>query len=214
MKRIVYVCFFALMCASCSTTESNQEQSNPESNFYALTVGNSWVYKNYEFNSTTQGYDDTGVVDSISIVGTEELNGNTYFNFRRWTVGNEDSIAFCNPNGEHFELLRDSLGYLIRDNGSVKYAHNDFVPRPLNSMSWGTVYEQLIATDHEITVEAGAFNSTYTQRFAILSNGDLSNGLDHIYYADGIGLIYDTSSFVFEDTPRIVRRLESYNIED
>jgi len=208
MKHIFYVCFFAVLLSSCTTSEINQDS---ESNFYALTVGNEWVYKNYRYNINTQLYDDTGVVDAVRIVGTEVVNENTYFKFRRFTTGNEAGITFCNPNGEHFELLRDSLGYLIRDGGSIKYTNNDFTTRAVSDQNWGVIYDRLIALDHEINVEAGTFESTYTQRFAVTTNGEQTQGLDHYYYADGIGLIYDTTSFVTDDTPLIVRRLDSYD---
>ncbi|WP_299111786.1 hypothetical protein [uncultured Winogradskyella sp.] len=212
MKRIVYLCFFAILLSSCATDNDDNLQ-NSDSNFYALTVGNEWVYKNYKYNPETQNYDDTGVVDSVRIIGTETINDNTYYKFRRLTTGNEEGITLCNPNGEHFELLRDSLGYLIYDGGMIKYANNDFAERTLSEQDWGTVYDQLIALDNEITIEAGTFDSTYTQRYAMLTNGEQANGLDHFYYADGFGLIYDTSSLVAEDIPRIVRRLDSYVIE-
>ena len=213
MKRVIYVCFLAILLSSCTASDNDQDPQDPETNFYALTIGNEWVYKNYKYNSTTQTYDDTGVVDSVNVVGTEIIRDNTYFNFRRFTTGNEEGITFCNPNGAHFELLRDSLGYLVRDDGSIKYANNDFVARAITIESWGTVYDQLISTNNEITVEAGTFVSTYTQRYAILSNGEQSNGLDHFYYVDGIGLIYDTTSFVNQDIPLIIRRLDSYTVD-
>jgi len=107
MKHIFYVCFFAVLLSSCTTSETNQDS---ESNFYALTIGNEWVYKNYRYNINTQLYDDTGVVDAVRIVGTEVVNENTYFKFRRFTTGNEAGITFCNPNGEHFELLIRMIG--------------------------------------------------------------------------------------------------------
>lgn len=210
MKPIIYVCFFTILLSSCSTSDNNQA---PDSNFYALTLGNEWTYKNYKYNPNTQNYDDTGVVDFISIVDTEEVNGNTYYKFRRLTTGNENNITFCNPNGEHFELLRDSIGYLIRDDGSIKYANNDFSVRTINEQDWGTVFEQLVSTNNEITIEAGTFISTYSQRYAVLPNGEQANGLDHFYYTDGVGLIYDTSSLVSQDVPTIVRRLDSYSIQ-
>lgn len=213
MKRIVYFCLLTLFLSSCNSDNDDNLQDE-DSNFYALTVGNKWVYKNYQYNINSQDYDYTGVIDSVSIVGVEEVNGNTYYKFRRWTTGNEDGIAFCNPNGEHFELLRDSLGYLIGDDGKIKYASNDFSARVLRSENWGTVYDQLIALDHEISVEAGTFISTYSQRYAILSNDSQSLGLDHFYYADGYGLIYDTSSHVNQDFPQIIRRLDNYDIQD
>ena len=172
------------------------------------------MYKNYQYNALTETYDDTGVIDSVSIVGTEIINSNTYYKFRRRTSGNETGIAFCSPNGESFELLRDSSGYLIRNDGLIKYANNDFSARPSLIDDWGTVYDQLIALNNEISVEAGDFISTYSQRYAILNDESQSPGLDHYYYADGYGLIYNTNSYVSADIPTIVRRLDSYNIQE
>lgn len=212
MKRIIYVCFFTLLLSACAADNDYNLQTT-SSNFYALTVGNEWVYKNYKYNPDTQNYDDTGVIDSVSIIGTETINNNTYYKFRRLTTGNEEGITLCNSNGEHFELLRDSLGYLIYDSGIIKYANNDFTERTLSEQNWGTIYEQLIAFDNEITIESGTFESTYTQRYSITIDGEQANGLDHFYYADGFGLIYDTSSYVTEEIPTIKRRLDSYSFE-
>ncbi|NRD21012.1 hypothetical protein HNV08_13225 [Winogradskyella eckloniae] len=212
MKRIVYVFFFALLVSSCAP-DNDENFQNPDSNFYALSVGNQWVYKNYKYNNSTQAYDDTNVIDSVSIVGTEFINGNTYYKFRHFTTGNENGMTFCNPNGEQFELLRDSIGYLVWDNGKIKYANNDFSARTHTELGFATIYDQLVAADNEITVEAGTFESTYSQRYAIQSNGEQANAVDHFFYADGIGLVYDTSSLMSEDIPKIKRRLVSYLVQ-
>ncbi|APY08983.1 hypothetical protein BWZ20_12050 [Winogradskyella sp. J14-2] len=213
MKRIVYACLIVVLFSSC-TSNDDGNSPNDNSNFYALTVGNQWVYKNYGFNFSSQEYVDTGIVDSVSIIGIENINSKDYYKFRIFTSGNDDDIPLYNLNGERFELLRDSLGYLVYDDGTIKYTNSDFSPRPLFSSDWGSVYEQLIALDHEITVEAGTFNSSYTQRFVILENGEQAAGMDHIYYADGYGLIYDTVSFVSQENPRVVRRLDSYFVQN
>ncbi|WP_407557290.1 hypothetical protein [Winogradskyella sp. 4-2091] len=212
MKRIVYAFVFAFLVSSCAT-DTDENFQNPDSNFYALTVGNQWVYKNYKYNNSTQEYDEINVIDSVSIVGTELVNGNTYYKFRQLTTGNENGVAFCNPNGEHFELLRDSVGYLIWETGKVKYANNDFSARTSAELGFATIYDQLVAVDNEITVEAGTFESTYSQRYAIQSNGEQANALDHFFYVDGIGLIYDTSSLMSEEIPKIKRRLVSYVVQ-
>ena len=212
MKRILFsVCFFALFF-SCNSSDDNPLNPEPEANFYALTVGNSWVYKNYRYDSTTETYNDTGVIDFVSIVGTETISDQTYFKFRRLTTGNETGITFCNPNGEHFEYLRDSLGYLVRDDGSIKFANNDFSERILSEDTWGIVYEKLADGTEDINVEAGLFTSIKTERYARSLDGDLYAGLDKFYYADGIGLVHDTSSFVVSGIVSIKRRLDSYTI--
>lgn len=211
MKRIFFYASLMALCFSCNSNDDAQPQN--EDNFYALTVGNEWVYKNYKYNTNTQLYEDTGVIDSVSIVGTQELNGNTYYKFRRWTTGNESGITFCNENGEHFELLRDSLGYLINDGGAIKFTNNDYSEREVSSQSWGTIYEKLATGETDMSVEAGTFSCVFSERYAVESSGNQLPGLDHYYYSDGIGLVFDTSSFVSNPIPAIERRLDSYTIQ-
>lgn len=200
------------MMFSCSKDDS-QTPETTDSNFYALTVGNSWEYKNYRYDQNTQTYEDTGVVDAISIISTEVIDGNTYFKFRRLTTGNEDQITFCNPNGEHFEYLRESEGNLILSTGEVKFTNNDYTVRIVSENSWGNIVEQLTEDTTILNVEAGTFDCINSERYAILPDGEQSSGLDRFYYAEGIGLIYDTTSFVSSDVPVIIRRLDSYNVQ-
>ncbi len=213
MKRLLILLPFALML-SCSSNDEDAQPQQPEAdNFYALTVGNSWVYKNYKYNPNTQNYENTGVIDSVSIVATEDFNGNTYYKFRRSTTGNEAGITFCNENGEHFELLRDSLGYLVRNDGSIKFTNNDYNERLIVANGSINIYETLMNGSTDITVEAGTFISIHSERYARDSNNMQLPGLDVHFYSDGIGLIYDTSSFTFVDYPTIIRRLDAYTIQ-
>ena len=200
-------------CIIFSCTNDSSTPETPESNFYALTVGNSWVYKNYKYNTDTEAYEDTGVIDSVSIVTTETFNDNVYFKFRRLTTGNEAQITFCNPNGEHFELLRDSLGSLVNHHGIVKFTNNNYSERLLSDEGWGNIYEKLIEGSTELSVESGIFTSINSERYAVLSNGEQTPAIDKFYYSDGFGLIYDTSSFVSSETPSVIRRLDSYDIQ-
>lgn len=213
MKRIFSILFVITLFFSCS---SNDESDNPESqeeNFYALTVGNSWVYKNYKYNPTTELYDDTGVIDSVSIIGTEDVSGETYFKFRRWTTGNEENITFCNPNGEHFELLRDSLGYLVRDSGSIKFVNNNNDEILISSQFFGNEYFQLQENQIQIVTESGSFECYDMLYFVRDQNDEILPGTNNYYYADGIGLIFDTTSWVSEEIHTVERRLDSYYVQ-
>ena len=213
MKRsLFYLCFIAFFysCSDDATTVPDTQSDN----FYALTVGNSWVYKNYRYNPQTEVYDDTGVIDSISIISTEDIDGQTYFKFRRLTTGNEAGITFCNANGEHFEYLREDNGNLITSEGDVKFTNSDFSLRVLSENNWGNIVEQLEEGESALEVEAGTFTCINSERYAILSDGNNSPGLDRFYYANGYGLIYDTSSFVSSDIPSIIRRLDTYVVLD
>jgi hypothetical protein len=211
MKRIIFCLCFSALLFSCTSNDDSQPLE-PD-NFYALTVGNSWVYKNYKNNINSEIYEDTGVIDSVSIVSTEEIFGNTYYKFRRLTTGNEEGITFCNPNGEHFEYLREFEGNLVRDDGTIKFTNSDYSERLLVDQSWGSIMELLVEGETMLTVEAGSFNCINSERYAILTDGEQASALDRFYYADGFGLIHDTSSFVSQDVPTIVRRLDSYSIQ-
>ena len=212
MKRIVLLCYVCALSMSCSTQSSSDDQASIEENFYALRVGNSWVYKNYKYNPATQFYDDIGVIDSISIIGTEELKGQTFYKFRRYTTGNEEGIAFCNPNGEHFELLRDSIGFLIRNDGSIKYVSNNYDEHLIETQSWGDQYFQLQDNDVQIGLPSGTFTSLNLLHFVRLSNNQVAPGMNNYYYSKGVGRVFETNSFVSDDTHQIEKRLHSYTI--
>lgn len=214
MIRILLSLVIITLSFSCSESDDSENHTNlPEANFYALTVGNSWVYKNYKYNANTENYENTGVIDSVSIVGTETVSGITYYKFRRFTTGNEMQITFCNPNGEHFELFRENAGNLVNEDGAIKFTNNNFDERLIAENPLGTIYETLTAGDTIMTVEAGVFTCINSERYAKSPEDLQFIGLDYFYYADGIGLIYDTSSFVNESTPSIIRRLESYTVQ-
>jgi len=218
MKRIL-LCFCVIaLTISCSRSDDN-DTTNPvdpiqvDNEFFALKVGNSWVYKSYEYNSFTEAYDDTGVVDEISIVGTEEQSGNTFFKFRRVTTGNEDGSILTNPNGEYFELLRAADGNLLREDGSIKFTKSNFEERLLSENDWGSVFEILIEGESTQTVEAGEFVCVNSEKYAKSPEGERLNGVDRFYYSDGVGLIYDSTSFVNDNIPSIIRRLDSFEIQ-
>ena len=212
MKTYHFLIIIAIVFYSCSKEQESPSQSQEE-NFYALTVGNSWVYKNYGLNSTTGNYDFINVIDSISIIGTEKINNHTYYRFRRMTTGNEIGYPLCFENGEHFELLRDSLGYLVTESGNIRYSQNDYSERVYKDLSYGTIYEKLQENTQTIHVEAGSFNCLDMERYFKDVDDEQSNGLDHYYYSNGIGLVYNTMSTINSPAPRFERRLDSYSIQ-
>jgi hypothetical protein len=214
MKRLLLCYCIIAFTFSCTESDNSDNQINPpDANFFALTVGNSWVYKNYKYNSVSDTYDDTGVIDSISIVDIQDFSGESYYKFRRLTTGNEEGITFCNPNGEHFEFLREFEGNLINEDGSIKFTNSNNEERLLQENEWGNIYEVLIEGNSIISVEAGEFDCINSERYAKNSDGEQLLGLDRFYYASGIGLIYDTSSFVSNSIPSIIRRLDSYEVQ-
>lgn len=214
MKRLL-LCFCILAFTfSCTESDISENQiSQPEVNFFALTVGNSWVYKNYKYNPVTEMYDDTGVIDSISIVGMEDFSGESFYKFRRLTTWNEERFTFCNPNGEHFEFFREFEGNLINEEGAIKFTNSNYEERLVQENEWENIYEILVEGNTIKSVEAGEFDCINSERYAKNSDGEQLPGLDRFYYASDIGLIYGTASFVSNSIPSIIRRLDSYEVQ-
>lgn len=214
MKRIILSLCIAALALSCSNDNDTNEQTlQQETNFYALEVGNSWVYKNYKYNVNTETYEDTGVIDSVSIVGTEAILGINYFKFRRVTTGNETEITFCNSNGEHFEYLREHDGYLVDETGLVKFINSNSNPELIQSQSIGDYFLELESGEFNIATESGTFNCLNNDFYVINENDERYPGSNNYYYAKGIGLVSDTSSFLSNPIHVIERRLDSYNVQ-
>ncbi len=212
MKSILFCLCLSFIIISCDENQDSQDINQPEENFYALTVGNSWVYKNYRYNNTSDTYEDTDVIDSVSIVSKEIVNDSTFYKLRRFTSGNDSNNQLFKANGEHFEFLRDSSGTLIDDNGIVKYGNNNFTERLIRENDWGDIYEKLLNEKEILTMDSGVFDCYVMTRYAKSKEEERYPSTDYIYYSDGFGLIYETISFIVQDTPIIVRRLDSFVI--
>ncbi len=214
MRSLLLVFCFAAAAMSCSKSEDVGDQnSSPDEEFFALKVGNSWVYKNYLYDIASDSYLESTVVDSVSITAAEEISGETYYVFRRNTIGNEDGLTVCNPNGEYFERLRAQDGQLVNENGDVKFTYTDYSERVVQSEDWGTVYEAFQDEDSSLTVEAGEFECVFSERYVKTTQGDQFPATDRFFYASGTGLIYDTSSYASSDKPAVIRRLYSYSVQ-
>lgn len=207
----IYIIVFIFSCDNEPVFEN--VDSEPQVNFYALEVGNFWVYKSKRYDVLEEQYFDNGVIDSVSIVGAEVIEGNTYYKFKTKTTGNDTESIFNNPNGIMYEYLRESEGNLIDEEGIIKFTNNNFEERLVGERDWGNIYETLVNGVTTISVEAGEFDCIYSERYGITTDGEELSGLDRFYYSDGIGLVYDTISFINSSTPSVIRSLDSYNVQ-
>lgn len=215
MKRIlITVCMLAILY-SCSSNDDSQTPDIQEENFYALTVGNSWEYRWYLY-TPEGGLSPKSVTESISIIGTEEINNNIYYKFKKTVSGNEGSNPAYPNNGEYFEHYRDSLGYLVHDSGAILFVNNTVDEFFLYETNVGfplTAYAKLSEGNFDFTTEAGTFDCLEMRiRF---ENPDYEiPGVNKRYYSDGIGLIKDEDVFLADpDGSGYQRRLESYNVQ-
>lgn len=170
--------------------------------------------KHYKYNIKIDSYDLTEVIDSVSIVDTQEFLGESYFKFRTLRTGSEGQIShLCGNNGESYEYLKESDGNLINKEGTVIFTNSKYEKRMVREDPFGKMHEVLVEGDSIINTEAGAFSCINSERYQINTNGNRSESLDRYYYADGYGLIYNTISYLYFSTPVIIRRLDSYQIQ-
>lgn len=214
MKRILFCLFFCSLLFSCNSDDDSQNLPT-ESNFYALTVGNSWVYKYYELNILDNTYSFNNVVDSVSIVGTETINNNLYFKFKTKTSGNSSDNEVTGPwfnNGERFDFYRDSLGYFVNDTGT-KFFSNQSTDEWIYSPSGPISYNfKLMEDTYNANTNAGLIECLDVRVKHSIDGTELPC-INHRYFSDGIGEVMLTLCFLSSNNHRWLKKLDSYNIQ-
>lgn len=209
LPALLLLCLCFISCSSDDNTISE-----PEENFFGLKVGNTWVYEYYRRQNPQEAmYDATGVKDSVEVTGTQMINGNEFFAYRIRTSGNDSNSPFYFENGERTYYFRDSLGYLIADNGAVIFSREDEQEFFLYEGGVYPVYTARGETTEIVATEAGQFDCEYMDIYARDENGEVLPGSDKKYFAAGIGEIISTTSFVSDPIPVVERRLLSYDVQ-
>ncbi|MEM5540074.1 hypothetical protein [Olleya sp. AS48] len=214
MKRLLLcTCFFTLIF-SCSTSDDVQE-NNLELNFYGLTVGNSYTYKFYKYNSDTEDYDETLIVQNVIIEDTEEVSGQQYFKIKTTTSGVDGFNLFYLQNGEEIDYLREVDGTLINDNNDVLFVNNEFSEHLVNSDNTSlNLYRKTIEEPVIINSNTGSFNCIEMQNYIVTEDGTTLDGVSKIHYSEGVGLVQQTCVYASSSTPVMIKKLNSYNIQN
>lgn len=216
MKTTIIALFlFASLLISCDTDESDGIPPEDEGvAFYALNVGNYWTYKNYAREANSSEFQLLDCTTTVEIIGTTSFNGETYYTFETTNTGSESNSAPCSFDEQPIRHLRDSLGYLIDTEGAVLYSRESTAPYLISTNEWGDVYGELVSLQFSIEVEAGTFECANLKRFAILSDGTISQGEEQVLWSAGIGKIYETYSSVNNQNHRWDRRLSTYSVSN
>ncbi|WP_353778511.1 hypothetical protein [Winogradskyella sp. 3972H.M.0a.05] len=209
-----------LVLFSCSNSDTDPD---PESNFYALAVGNSWEYKWYGV-SNEGNQSVISVEENISITGVEDIGGNVFYKFSRVISGNPNGIYASIPeNGEHIEYYRDSLGFLINDQGLIKFANSTNEEFPIiyydnfghitDPDGGATLLGRLSNEEVVYELENESLNCLLMTTRIEYDNGIEALANNHIYYSNGIGLVSDDIVWVASENNAGYRRvLVNYNI--
>ena len=126
MKTNLFALLAALfMLSSCSRSEDDMsEQTNTETPFFNLKVGNEWVYKTYSRSDYNSDFKFYGKVDSIKIVETVSLNNKTYAKVRH-AERNMNYPTVPNDQNTYYEYWRvNAKGHLVSLN-SYYFNHGD-----------------------------------------------------------------------------------------
>ena len=212
MKRSFNVLLAIIFACSCSSEDNSAELQTD--NFYALTLGNSWEYKYYLKDMSTNEFLPTPVTESVEITETIVIDNKIYYNFRHIITGNDGNYVILPDNSEKNYKLRDSLGFLIDNIGSIKYSNNTYDEYFVDELSEDlSYYLRLFDIDVNISTNAENF-SCYDNHFYLKDvNGSVSNSLDHIYREDGKGEVLSTMSFASQSEPFAEKRLELYSLQ-
>ncbi len=209
MYRIFYLLFAAtILFTSCNNDDDAGTPEPEEENFYALTVGNTWEYDYYKFNTQTEDFVLMDAALTKTITGTTEINGETFYNIQTVSTGTFNCI-FCNEEVQN-ELVRDSLGYQIYTTGTISFATEDETEYKMADQPFGEVFGKLVAGTSTVEVEAGTFATVRNINYVKFPSGELSVGVGQVLYADGIGMIKETASAISSPLPFGEIRLRSY----
>lgn len=95
-------------------------------NYSNLKVGNYWIYQRYEINTNGFGGETMlNITDSCYIEKDTLINGYTYYKYMSSKVG-APGFSGSNQNPITAEFYRDSLSYLVNQNGRIEFSSQDF----------------------------------------------------------------------------------------
>lgn len=217
--KISLILFTTLITFSCE-----KESIEEEDNFYALKVGNSWVYTyNYVNNrsdiiqhDSIPKFDNQVALDSVSIISEEIINSNTYFKFRTKTTYDtnpETSSHIIPEEGITHIYLRDSIGYLITSTGHIFFSNNNFNELKLHESGNDIIIQKTLEETKKIEIEAGFFACVQADRYAKnTSTNEPYPSTSKYNYSNNVGLISNECGYVSGGPILYQRNLLSYKL--
>lgn len=192
MLRVLFLFFISIVfLISCKEDDSSTPISEEE-NFYALKVGNKWKYEYYKFD-TNQVITDTVGIEEVEVISASQIEEVLFYDLKI-TTSNLGGCPVCNENEEITIRVRDSLGFLIEDNGKILFSNESMDPILESENEWGDVFIQLQPSSQTVVTTLGDFVCKNNERYAINPDGEQFEGRDAILYAEEVGKIKETYS--------------------
>ncbi len=216
MRNLFFIALVIILIAGCKKDGGEETPHGTISltNYFPLSVGNYWVYENYNIDSLGN---ETLVdrIDSMYINRDTTVNGYNYYILEgvNFTMG-----GFV-PG--IIGLFRDSSGYIVDQTGRKRLAKNDFIDtlfneeRFINGIHYFDISDIMKTVDHYISVGVGIFEAVECERMIVFQEGTPNEGeirFHHNYYAEDVGLIVGAGSW-YSSNAHFEARLLRYNIE-
>lgn len=187
-KSILVISIGLIFFTSCrkEDSKSTTPTSNQESvlDYFPLSNGNYWVYKQSEYDSSGNFIPHTWKNDSIVVKNDTIINNKTYH-----TVVEYNFIGATNPSTDYF---RDSANCIVNNNGTIIFSINPgFVcMKLLTPDTIAYVNYSFINQTTNITVPLGAYSCVdfKGEMFRKVDNYNIAY-LSHNYYFKNIGTV-------------------------
>ena len=206
--------FLFLFIVSCKKNDDTPQEQEVVENFYAHTVGNTWNYEYFRRVGESEEFLSSGVFDAVTIIDTELINNETYFEFQTITEGNDNQNSPYPKNGVVIRKLRDSLGYLVNEFGKISYSNTNQEPYLLWAPKFADIYGKLSENQINIELAVGSFVAIENVIYAVYQNGDISAGSGEVYHVDKIGLVKEHISQITNPLHFWEKRLQSYELAE
>ncbi len=196
MRKLFVLGLSMALLSACQ--KSDDALPSGVSSYTPMKTGNYWVYAHYQIDPNGQAIPQSRT-DSVAITGDTLINGKVYYKFEGtnypWSGGRWGLLA----------LLRDSSGYLVNANGTIKFAAGNFtdiLASKTEIIEGDTLYtlqyrmERVAGT---VSVPAGEFEALNYKGTVIMPDdrpGIQNPRYINTYYAKGTGKILETYFFL------------------
>ena len=213
MKRLflAFLLFTALLSCKKEKTEPNCPAPDTPDFVIPSTIGSYWVYEIWATDSlgiTTQ----LPYSDSVTLIGTEDLNGHTYLKYYGEFIGSA-SIWY----------QRDSSGYIVDNYGKILYSYHENIDIADYSEPITMIRTQVrMGSNTTITIPVlGTVGVLDKQTELSKTDGSVLTACNdytytfNSYYASGIGEVQSTLAFwggLTQQCKILKRELVAYHI--
>ena len=216
MKKMILLFVVAMVAMACQKDELPVEPGNPtepEVNYYPLTIGSYWNYKHFEVD--TNGIEtELNFTDSVIITKDTIINGNTYKVFE----GSNNPLT----DWGILNIVRDSSNYIVDIDGVIIFSPDNYTDTlrqgvfyKLTNDTVYTYFSMMEDNGQVVNLPAGTFevlNYKTTYIFPDkISFPQLYRRENDTFYAPNVGKVV-SSYFYASQTDVIEKRLTSYYI--